>query len=49
MAELVSKKTKTAPIWQHFGSEANDGGNLKNIDEATCKHCKKKVKFYLLF
>ena len=42
--ELVSKSTKNAPIWQHFGFEADDKGEPKNADEATCKHCRRKIK-----
>ena len=35
--QLVSKKTTTAPVWQHFEFEAGERGTLKNVDEATCK------------
>ena len=30
MAELVSKKTKTAATWQQFGFEANERDEPKN-------------------
>lgn len=44
MAEhLILPKTKTKPIWQHFGFEKDEKGEPKNLDEPTCKHCLKKV------
>ena len=44
MAEdLILPKTKTKPVWQHFGFEKNDKGEPKNLDEPICKICLKKV------
>lgn len=41
--DLVSKKTSTSAIWQHFGFRPNDKGEPVNTDEAVCKICMKIV------
>lgn len=40
---LVSKPRTTAPLWVHFGFQPNDKGEPLNVEEATCRLCRKLV------
>uniref|UniRef100_A0A0E9X6Q2 BED-type domain-containing protein n=1 Tax=Anguilla anguilla TaxID=7936 RepID=A0A0E9X6Q2_ANGAN len=41
--DLVAKPNVTSPVWEHFGFEPNEDGKPKNLDEAVCRICSKKI------
>ena len=41
--QLVTKRNTSAPVWKHFGFEADEGGKPRNVCRPQCRVCHQEV------